>query len=237
MYGSVSKQFDDMTKQFETVNASNPMVEIRKSFLAALNKLEAEKAFHERLLLRVKAVREDVDKILPLRANGIEQKPIPVVAQSAKAPEQAEGVSAEERKEKYKSLFFFEQDTMAAAEGLNGTASASSLISAVLKAASCASLQAIPVELESIAEPVEGAVQPFSRGASTEILIMPHPSITNEVDPRSLTMIRGEIPTVFASSPNVDSQIARWEAPNREGSIKMIEEQQLAKKGLELFEH
>lgn len=222
MHGSVSKQFNDMTKQFEQVNASNPMVEIRKSFLAALNKLEAEKAFNERLLQRIKAVREDVDKILPLRNSGIEQKPIEIVgpassssgeSQAASSQQAGEGTesnalatSAEEKKEKYKSLFFFEQETMAAAEGVNSQASASSLISAVLKAASCASLQVPPeLQLQTVSESAEVIVEPFSRGASSIMLDAGALNVAAE-PPRNLTMIKGEIPTVFASSPNMMAQ-------------------------------
>lgn len=158
-HASVSKQFDDMSKQFEALNSSNPMVELRKSFLAALNKLEAEKAFQERLIQRIKAVREDVDKMLPLR-DGIVVRPAEVVATASASPETEQGEGEpinEEKKEKYKSLFFFEQETMAAAEGVDSQVSASSLISAVLKAASCASMQN---DLEAIEEQPNN--QPFA---------------------------------------------------------------------------
>ncbi|KAI9031221.1 hypothetical protein DFJ74DRAFT_655005 [Hyaloraphidium curvatum] len=212
LHGAISKQFDDMSKQFEMVNASNPMVEIRKSFLAALNKLEAEKAFHERLLQRLAAVRDDVDGILPPKpaagfseggaASGSGERP---VAREADA-------DADDKKAKYKSLFFFEQDTMAAAEGYDAQASASSLISAVLKAASCASI-VVPDNLHPSVRPVGPSAKPFSRGVSQVQM----PGVAPMNDPRSMTIIRGEIPEVFGSSPSVaagdaEEPAAKWES-------------------------
>lgn len=216
-YETVSTQFANTTAQFELINAQNPMGEIRKSYLTVLNRLENEKAFHERLLERLSQIQEDVGALSdpavpsPIEAVVEVEQQVAVVEQAQveaqvqpeeqaqeESAEQADevadvsgpaagqqqqrrrqrtasGAQSEDRGNKYKSRFFFEQDALRAAEGEDSQGSASSLIAAVLRASSVTDMVVPPELLVEVTETEEQAeapkiatITPFSRGNSLQ---------------------------------------------------------------------
>jgi hypothetical protein len=207
-YETVSKQFADTTAQFDLINAQNPMGEIRKSYLTVLNRLENEKAYNERLLERLSQVQEEISGLeVPLvggsaveaiegnvqvdaTAQGETDAAEPqydveldaseksMTARRRQRTESGANTQATDRSAKYKSLFFFEQDTLRAAHGEDSQGSATSLIAAVLKASSVTDMVVPPELLGEVAlggdeAPIMAAVTPFSRGNSLQDIVIP----------------------------------------------------------------
>lgn len=198
-YEVVSKQFADTSAQFEMINAQNPLGEIRKSYLTVLNRLENDKAFHERLLERLSQVQEEVVQL--------DATPI-----SASAGES----------EKYKSVFRFEHDARVVAQGAECQGSASELIAPVLKASSVTEMVVPPellVESEAPAEEekvdtvedhaAEAAptariitITPFSRGNSLqEIPIAPAENLTHSTSEISPAVSEASDVTISGPPP------------------------------------
>ncbi|KAI9031345.1 hypothetical protein DFJ74DRAFT_616021 [Hyaloraphidium curvatum] len=149
---------------------------------------------------------ETADSAPPSNEQAAEEAPVP--RETA-----FDAAKAAERSDKYKSLFFFEQDTLRAAEGEDSQGSASSRIAPVLKASSVTEMVVPPelvVEVPIVTASDAGlgvagdsipvvAITPFSRGSSLQDIVVPDAVGESPVSEASdATLLKGSAPKVPA---------------------------------------